>query len=809
MKSDMRHAPAHNQMMRMLPVCIFLIAFCVMAFEIAVARLLAVLLSYHYVFLVLSTALFGLGLGGLIVWFFHKAPPAEKKPLVLGRYALLFAVALPASIFLAVQTGRFTGSPWAVVFIGPIVCAPFAAAGLFMAEMYRSFPAASHRLYGMDLLGAGAGAWGAVGMLDALGGLRVHFLIAAGAAIVALLLTGRKSGAPRRLAALSLCVMALCLMAAAGVFPQRLLEIPVGRNPEKEIHDALAEFQGEIAESRWTAFGRTDIVRYRSQPGVMDLYVDGTAGSPMYRFSGRREDADRLVETELADFPGRLALEFLKPDARHSALVIGPGGGRDVLLALRAGLKKITAVEINGDLVDLVRRHAAFNGGIYSGYPDVAVVVDEGRRFMRGQSDPFDLIFLSLPVINTTRSLEGYALTENFLFTLESMQEYWERLSGEGTLAVVGHNDAEILRLLVLALKMLDGRGFGTAEAMQHVYVVGSDEYLCFGLRKAAFTPPEAARMHRAMRQQGFQPASSFVPFVQAVNPSLLALSSGRIGLEDLIGQVQARGWDIRPVSDNRPFFYKLENGIPRPILLACGAALILSSATLAVPWVAIRKHRRKQRAGPVPAPPSGGVPWCGLALFSLLGLGFMLAELSLLAHFYRLLGPPTLTMAAVLSALLGWAGLGSWISRRWHPQSPKQRIRAAGLMMVLSLLACAGLLPWAVSRLTLLADGWRWAGCVLLLMPIGISAGVPFPSAVQWLRDAGREDDIPWMYALNGVSSVAGSALSLLLAIRFGFQLALVAGAACYLFVYFLMRSACVQDLTKIRIKMGKAALN
>ncbi len=799
---------SHRQPDLLFPSGIFLIAFSVMAFEVVVARLLAVLLSYHYVFLVLSMALFGLGLGGLIVWFLQKAPPDKTKHLVLGRYALLFAIALPASIFLAIQTGRFTDSLWAVIFIGPIVCTPFAAAGLFMAEMYRSFPAVSHRLYGMDLLGAGAGAWGAVVMLDALGGLRAHFLIAAGAALVALLLTCRRGGAPRRLAAWSLCVLALCLMLAAGVFPQRLLEIPVGRNPEKEIHDALNSFRGEITESRWTAFGRTDLVRYRSQPEVMDLYVDGTAGSPMYRFSGRREDLPGLVETRLADFPGRMAFEFLKPDARDSALLIGPGGGRDVLLALWGGLKNITAVELNEDLVELVRRNSSFNGGIYNGYPDVAVVVDEGRRYLRGQSEPYDLIFLSLPVINTTRSLEGYALTENFLFTLESMREYWERLTGDGSLAVVGHNDAEILRLLALALKMLDGQGVGTADAMKHAYVVASDDYLCLVLRKTAFTPPEGAQMHRAMLNQGFQPASSFFPFVQAVNPSLLALSSGRIGLDDLIRQVQAQGWDIRPVSDNRPFFYKLENGVPRPIFFACGAALILYGATLLIPWLVIRKNRGGPGMGTLSGQPSGGIHRWGLAIFSLLGLGFMLVELSLLSHFFLLLGSPTLAMATVLSALLGWAGLGSWLGGRWRPHSPERRIRAVCLMMVIWLLAYAALLPWIVSRLAQLADAWRWIGCVLLLMPVGMSAGVPFPSAIQWLKAAGGEDDIPWMYAVNGASSVTGSAVSLLLAIHFGFQQALLAGVACYLFVYLLTHTACERDSDKIRIKMGNAAL-
>jgi hypothetical protein len=801
---------SHQQQgLLLFPASIFLIAFSVMAFEIAVSRLLAVLLSYHYVFLVLSLALLGLGVGGMISWLLRKEmPPDETKPLVLGRRALIFSVAVPVSIFLAIQTGPFVDSAWAIVLISAVVCTPFVAAGLFMAEMYRSFPGISHRLYGMDLLGAGAGAWGAVAMLDSVGGLRVHFLIGAGAALLAFILACRRNGAARRLWALSLCALAFCLTLASGVFQDRLFQIPVGRNPEKEIHDALGSFQGEIAESRWTAFGRTDLVRYRLRPEMMDLYVDGTAGSPMYRFRGHRGDLGRLVEKELSDFPGSFPFRFLKPDARRSALIIGSGGGRDVLLCLWGGLENITAVEINADLVELVRRHSGFNGGIYDGLANVGVRVDEGRRFMRSQAEPYDLIFLSLPVINTTRSVEGYALTENFLFTLESMGEYWEHLTGVGSLAIVGHNDAEILRLLTLALTLLEQKGVGPSEAMKHVYVVASDEYLCFVLRKTAFTPTESREMHRAMVVQGFQANASFIPFVPDVNPSLLALSLGRIGLEDLIRQVRERGWDIRTVTDNRPFFYQLEAGIPRPVLIVLGAALALYVVIAWVPWAVGRKSCRGKSATTLLSGNSSGILLYAAGLFSLLGVGFMLAELSLLARFYLFFGSPTIAMAAFLSAFLGWAGIGSWVSRRWHPEAPERRIRAVCLALIPGILLYAALLPWAVSRLVSLNDGWRLIACVLLLMPVGAVAGVPFPSAVQWLKNLGMQNVIPWMYGINGVGSVAGSALSLLVATSFGFQQALLASAACYLLVYFLMRIACEQGFARLKAKSSAMAL-
>ncbi|MGE5259157.1 MAG: hypothetical protein ACM3KE_20975 [Hyphomicrobiales bacterium] len=800
----------HRQTNQLCPACIFLVSGCVMVMEIAVSRLLSALFSYHYVFLVLSLALSGLGIGGMLSWFFRNDIPDDENSLSgLGWPALVFALAVPASILLAIQAGRIADSLWAIVLIGPILCTPFAAAGWFIAEMYRSFPAISHRLYGMDLLGAGAGAWAAVGMLDRLGGIRVHFIVAASAALVAFVIGVRQATQSKRLTALSLCALITCLVLGAGLFPGGLLQIPVGRNPEKEIHDALGSFQGELVESRWTAFGRTDLVAYRSRPEVMDLYVDGTAGSPMFRFSGRHEDLAQLVEGELADFPGRFPFRFLKPDARNSALVIGPGGGRDILLALWGGFKNITAVEINADLVEMARERSRFNGGIYAGYPDVAIVIDEGRRYVRSRVESYDLIFLSLPVTNTSRSLEGFALTENYLFTLESMAEYWEQLTAQGSLAVVGHNDAEILRLLVLALTMMERRGFSPADAMKHIYVVSSGDYLCLVLRRAAFTPAESREMHRAMLAQGLQPGSSYFPFVPGVNPSLLALSLGRIGLNDLIGQVQARGWDIQPVTDNRPFFYKLETGVPAPVLVTGGVALALFAIVIGLPW-ALGIRRRLRRDAPLRFKrPLGVPPAQAIGLFSLLGIGFMCMELPLLARFTLLFGSPSVAMAVFLSTLLAWAGLGSWISRSWRPKAPQRRIRAACLAIAPILLVYAALLPWILSKAAQLDQLWRLIACAGLLMPVGLVAGVPFPSAVQWLKHAGMENHIPWMYAINGVSSVAGSTMTLLIAIGFGFQQALLAGAGCYLLVYVLVRSASELELNQMGITIGTALLS
>lgn len=81
---------------------------------------------------------------------------------------------------------------------------------------------------------------------------------------------------------------------------------------------------------------------------------------------------------------------------RPHALIIGPGGGRDILTALSFGSPQIEAVEINPLIVDVVnRRYGDFSGHLYD-HPAVHLTIDEGRSFIRRSPDAYDLIQLSL-----------------------------------------------------------------------------------------------------------------------------------------------------------------------------------------------------------------------------------------------------------------------------------------------------------------------------------------------------------------------------------------------------------------------------
>ena len=518
---------------------IFLTSFSLIAFEITLSRLLSVLLSYHYVFVVLSLALLGLGLGGMFVHFFRpQIPTDEKRFQVLAFFTSLFSLAIPFSIIIILQVSYIDNIQMNILLYGFLLVFPFFLAGVLLSEVYRMFPTLSGRIYGVDLIGAAAGSFGVILFLNILGGISTNFVLGVMASLAAVLFAVgglRKNTKGLIISAVSFLILSILL--GVNLVCGYLLDIPIGANPGKEIHDALSSFRGKIVETRWSAFGRTDLVEFNNYPDHMDIYIDGTAGSPMYRFNGNVNDPGATISNLKTTFPGYFPFLYLQEEERNNALLIGPGGGRDILLALMGGVREITAVEINKDLVDLVRRYSWFNGRIYKGLKNVNIVVDEGRNFLKRQKEKYDIIMLSLPITNTSRSLEGYALTENFLFTTDSICDYLDHLTDEGRLVVVGHNDAEILRLLSLSLAALNRRGVSITAAMNRIYIVGTDEYLVFVLKKTPFKPTEVFPMYQAIHQFDLESILSYFPYIRKVgtiNPALMALGSGRIVFKDL-----------------------------------------------------------------------------------------------------------------------------------------------------------------------------------------------------------------------------------------------------------------------------------
>lgn len=785
---------------RLLLAGIFLTSFSLLALEVTFTRLLSVMLLYHFVFAVVSLALLGLGAGGVFVHFFRRGvPEGDRRFIVLARYASLIALAIPLTILAMVGLGYVEAVQGNILAYGLLLFIPFFLTGMLFAEVFRMFPGISPWIYGADLVGAALGSLGIILLLDVVGGINTGFLLGATTSIAGLVLVTaalRSRGREIILPAASLVIVGGLL--AANLTGGYLADIPVaGTNRAKEINVALSgsSAAGRIIETRWSAFGRTDLVAFDNRPEEMKIYIDGTAGTPMYRFNGDLDNPNTAIADLKNGFTGYFPFLSLSGAEKDNALIIGPGGGRDVLLALMGGVDEITAVEVNRELIEIVREYADYNGGIYTDFASVNVVVDEGRNFLKRQQEKYDIILLTLPVTQTSRSLEGYSLTENFLFTTDSIRDYLEHLTEEGRLVVVTHDDITTWKLFSISLAALKETGISNAEAMERIYTLGLSTpgtYPLYVLKKTPFGEAEAAARHETMLELGYDPVLSYFPHIEEpgmVNPLLREMSLGRVAFPDIEENMAQRlGLDVSPATDNRPFFYKLETGIPRPVSLVFWPSVAVMALVITVPLVAW-KRELSGRDSPPKRKPRRGRPGKAILLFSLLGTGFMLVEISLVQKFILFLGQPVLSLAALLFSLLVGAGVGSLYSGRFSAEKLGRGISFASLGVAAVVVTYTLLIPLVFGQLLGMPLAVRLLAMIAVLIPLGFLMGFPFPLGIRALKEKDMEKYIPWMWGINGTGSVVGSVTTIVIAVVFGFTQALLAGAACYLVVFLVFR--------------------
>lgn len=768
---------------------IFLLSFSLLAFEITLARILSVVLFYHYVFLVVSLALLGLGAGGIFVHLFRpRIPHKDSRFGSLALFASLFSLSIPLSVIIITRIAYIDNVVGGILLYCLLLFIPFFFVGILLAEVFRMFPTFSSRIYGADLVGAAAGSLAVVLILQTLGDLNSSLLYALIAAMAALLIATRLVRINSKaiiLPAISFVVVLVLL--GTNLIGSYLPNIPIGRNPVKEISRFLeinygakgSSARGEIVETRWSAFGRTDLVKTGEDIGYMVLFIDGTSGTPMYQFNGNLDNPDSSIDSLKKDFVGYLPFLHLQETERDNALIIGPGGGRDILLALMGGVGDITAVEVNKDLVDIVKEYARYNGGIYTDLANVSVTVDEGRNFLKRQkNEKYDIIMLSLTVTRTSRSLEGYSLTENFLSTTESINDYLEHLTDEGRLMVVSHDPAETLRLLSISLATLEQRGVNQEAAMKQIYIAGSEMYDVFVMAKTPFEPAKLESINQSIKQMGYEPIM--------LTPVFVSMSKGESSFADLEERfLKDYGLDISPVTDNSPFFYKFEAGIPQSVTIVLWLSIFVLLITIVVSLIYSRKRSAYREVSQADRSRLNKNLIRFVVFFLMLGTGFMLVEISTIQRFILFLGQPVLSMAVLLFSLLVGAGIGSLYSNRFTSERLTKVIAIVSVSIVALLFVYVFLIPIILEQLLGLELAIRLLVTVVLITPLGFLMGFPFPLGLRLLKETSMEDYIPWMWGINGISSVLGSAMTLVIAINFGFTQALILGAGCYFIVF------------------------
>lgn len=713
--------------------------------EIALTRLLSTIYYPPYVFAVLSLAILGIGLGAAAVswrtrWRAERYVPAYIACAGLG--------ALVLGIF-TVMTASY---PWQQIPLFALVVLPYVFVGMALATIFGVAAGDSPRLYFADLAGAGIGAVAVIPLLNAFGGVDAVLLIAAVFGVAGMIMHAAEI--PMVPAAVAIvAILALGSNLRLSWLAPNMATLAT----EKPISNSLSG--GDLLQSEWDSFARTDLVA----PGdgsPYRLYIDGGAGSVM-----PPAENNQSLRRDI----GFLPFVTARPER---VFIVGPGGGLDVWFGVEAGAERILGVEVNPASVAFVETYSDYTGGLYS-RPDVRVVIDEGRSVLRREDARYDLIFLS-QVVTLAAERSGYALTENTVYTVEAFEEYLAHLRPDGQIALKLYDEATLTRALSTALAALRRQGLSDAEALRHTAAFldprPNEPVPLLIVRKTPFTSEGARTLGATAQQAGFAPL--YLPELVA-NPPLDEVQAGTTTFGDIAARSET---NIAPPTDDRPFFFQFERGIPaslRPLLFTLVGVVVVGGGALA--YAQRRIGSRALRGAPL--------------YFAALGAGFIIVEIGIIQQTRLFLGHPTPAVTTVLAALLIGGGIGSILSGRLVSDDATVPVwPAVGVAALLIL----WLVTWPA-----LSDQFVQAGQVARmlvagasLLPLALFMGMPFPLGLRTVGRAG-ERHVALAWAVNGVMSVVGSAGAVTLAIVAGFSRVLGAGVFTYalaaLLVYIL----------------------
>jgi predicted membrane-bound spermidine synthase len=717
-------------------LAVFLITFSGLVFEIGLTRIYSATIWYHFAFVAVSVALLGWGLGGLIL---HLLGTRVRPSINAAAWlALAYAVSIPICLAVIGQF-PFRMDRLALYFLAPLV--PFLLAGMALSMIFSLRRNIAPSLYFADLVGASLGAVAVTFLLQALGGETTLLVAAVAPATAAAVLVTK---APR------LARIAAVLLAVVAMHNARAGTLRVAPGELKALPRHVNETPGaRVTQTGWNSYSRIDAVEGFADPYLARLYIDSDAWTNTLRWDGRVESLD--VKDKYRALPFRFT-----PNAH--TLVIGPGGGSDAVVALGAGSRKVTVVELNPLMLEFVRHYGPAAGNIYN-RPEVEVIQSEGRNFISRTDQKFDVIFLGFVDTWASVASGGLSLSENYLYTSQAIQAYYDHLTDDGVLAIMRW-DVDIPRLVTNTIALL-----GAEEAAKRIVAVlerraapDDPSQMIFLLRKRPFTTMEGLEV---MEQWDALARPVLVPGQHADQP-WADLFAGRKSLAAVIAEHERR---IDPVFDDSPFYFAIERpwGVPYYMRVALSSLVVPVAGLLAV-FVLFGK-------------PKGArvVPYAGsIVYFGCLGAGFIGVELALLQHLTLLVGHPIFTLSILLCTILAAGGVGSALSDRVSMRTAC--LIAAGLGAI-----AAVALPRLIPALLPLGLSARITAAVALVVPLGLVMGMPFP---QGLRRTGQGSlpAPPFYWGLNGVMSVIGSVATVIVALVFGFQIAMLAGSALYL---------------------------
>jgi len=768
-----------------------------LAYELILMRLFSIVQWYHFAYMVISIALLGFAASGtLLALIQHR----RKKPLTEKDFAFLFscisfllfiftvasfslAQIIPFSPFQLVwQKSQYLylAGYYVLLFI------PFFLAGCFIGLNFMCFKKNIALVYFFNLLGSGAGVLIAFLSFYLLPPALL-LIVSSFFAFLGFLFSARKVIRMKSYIILSIVgILFLFMFVIKGgvslkISPykgiSKCLQLP-GARVEYEGYSPLGLIQVVDAPSLRYAPGLSLTYTQDGPPPQKELFVDGNSYGAVTNFKGDKSKLEYLDYTTFT-----LAYHLISP---QRDLVLNPGSGSQILAALYHSSTHIQGVESHPDIVNLLRGPLrSFSQNIYNQQPHITVDIASPREFVARELSKYDLIQLGL--IGSWGGMDGgiYATGENYIYTIEAFQEYFEHLKPQGIFSAsawLSSPPRTFLKLLALSVETLDTKGRG--DISRSIIAIRSWATGTVLIKKGEFSFAELIKMKDFCKRRAFDLV--YYPGINQEEINNYSVLERPVYYESICNLLRRDTRDefyenhvfnIKPPTDDKPYFFHFfrlsslfyllktlgREWIPFVewgYVILWGTlvqALIVAPLFMFLPLIFIRNKERLSSLG------KGKI----FSYFSLLGLAFMFIEMGYIQKFVFLLTHPIFSLALVLFTVMFFSGIGSLLSSRI---SKKNRwIPFIGILFFscIYVIFLDGLLKIFLPFPFLL----KCIVVVILLAPLALFMGMPFPIGLQIVSDK-VSNYIPWVWGISGVASVIAPVLGSLLSVCLGFRM-------------------------------------
>lgn len=769
---------------------IFLISLATLLLEFSMTRVLSVSLWYHFAFMIISVALLGFGISGVVLTLSRKLKEIKTDKL-LTILSMCFGVSVVASFLIInlIPFDPFSFFTDSVQFVYlPVyyllITIPFFFSGLIISILLTKFKSEVSKLYFFDLLGAGLSCFVFVVLMPEFGGNGIMVFIAAFGFFASIIFSFKNYKA--------LAVIAFVLMGIGFSFLiDKDSRLPIRVTENKIFGNYILSRPDLKIFSGWNTISKIDVMKeeepspdgYDVQLAIID---DGNASTNI-------PNVNRLPPLTKPADASNLAFACGK-DSINRVFILGSGGGGEVLVSLYHNAGEVIGVEINGLLNELIGDKLVYwTGPLIKNNKQVKIITDDARSVIRSDKVLNDVIISAHTISSSAVSSGAMSMVENYIMTKEAVKEYLEHLKSDGVI-YVSRPETQVPKLISTFKEA------GKELGIQNDY----KNFIVFKRPLNSFEENKSFMAGIIYKKDGFNDLDVINVRYEASSLSLDidydplenqdGLYKDLIQAKD-IGSIIKGRQNLIPATDDKPFFddnfgfgnfnwanvketFSQNNKAilalkDKPVaevtlLIMLIQIVLVSFIFMIFPFIFKKKEE------------SINFEKKYLVYFALLGLGYIMLQISMIQKFTLFLGQPVYTMLTVIATMLVASGIGSKYSVIFYEKKKKSILSIFIIIGVYSILL-GFLNPFIFSALSGVGIIVRILISILLIFPLGFFMGMPFPLGISLIRDE-ENRYIPLAWAVNGFFSVIGTVITMILAMILGFKIVFTISGIFYL---------------------------